>query len=71
MSYKAFAEFFVIAVMFAALIANVLAVLGMLPLFAITFLDFRDDAISGRGNRWRLESRRWRRRQRECRQGKG
>ena len=69
LSFHAFAVFFAVAMALTALTAHVLA--ALLALFPITFLDFRDAALSGRGNSWRLESRRWRRRQRECRQGKG
>jgi hypothetical protein len=68
-SFNALAIFFAIAVTLVTLTTHVLA--ALCALFAITFLDFRDAALSGRGNSWRLESRRWRRRQRECRQGKG
>jgi len=65
-SLHAFAVFFAVAVALMALTAHVLAVLRTL-----TFLDFRDDAISGRGNRWRLKSGRWRRSQCERRNGNG
>jgi len=66
LSLHAFPVFFAVAVALTALTAHVLAVLRTL-----TFLDFRDDAISGRGNRWCLKSGRWRRSQCECRQGEG
>jgi hypothetical protein len=69
-SFNAFAIFFVIAVTFAAFIAHVLTLLGVFALFPIPLLDFRDTARHDRGNRWRLKSGRWRRRQCECRQGK-
>jgi hypothetical protein len=69
MSFNAFPEFFAVAVALMALAANVLA--ALLALFPITFLDFRHAALYDPGNRWRLERGRWRRRQCECRQGKG
>jgi hypothetical protein len=62
LSLHAFPVFFAVAVALTALTAHVLAVLRPLA-----FLDFRDDAINGRGNRWRLKSGRWRRSQCECR----
>jgi len=68
-SLHAFPVLFAVAVALTALTAHVLAVLR--ALFAITFLNFRDDAISGRGNRWRLKSGRWRRSQCERRKGNG
>ena len=68
-SLHAFPVFFAVAVALTALTAHVLAVLR--AHIAITFLDFRDDAVSGRGNRWRLKSGRWLRSQCECRQGEG
>ena len=69
LSLHAFPVFFAVAVALTALTAHVLAVLR--ALIAITFLDFRDDAVSGRGNRWRLKSGRWLRSQCECRLGEG
>ena len=69
-SFNAFSEFFTIAVTLAALITYVLAVLGVFALLPITFLDFCDGALSGRGNGWQLKSGRWRRSECECRQGK-
>ena len=68
-SFNAFAIFFVIAVTFAAFIANVLAVLGVLALFPIPLLDFRDTARHDRGGRRRLKGADWRRSECECRQG--
>jgi hypothetical protein len=69
LSFHAFAVFFAVAMALTALTAHVLAVLR--ALFVITFLDFRDGAISGRGSRWGLKSGRWHRGQCECRKGKG
>ena len=62
--FNALAEFFAIRMTLVTFMGNVLAVLQ--ALFAITFLDFRDGAVGGRGKRWRLKSRRWRRNQCEC-----
>ena len=66
LSLHAFPVFFAVAVALTALTAHVLAVLRTL-----TFLDFRDDAISGRGSRRRLERGGGGRRQCECRKDNG
>ena len=49
--FNALAEFFAIRMTLVTLMGNVLAVLQ--ALFAITFLDFRDGVVGGRGKRWR------------------